>query len=79
LNNLIKFPGGARAIYRAEGLCRLYLGTTLALVGASNGALQLRCTKDEQLGFRAQAAEAREIRARVDDGGQQSGKDMCWC
>jgi Mitochondrial carrier protein len=33
-------PGGFRAIYRAEGLRALYRGTTLALVGVSNGALQ---------------------------------------
>jgi len=37
---LIEFLGGARAIYRAEGLRGLCLGTTLALVGVSNGALQ---------------------------------------
>jgi solute carrier family 25 folate transporter 32 len=33
-------PGGFRAIYRDEGWRRLYRGTTLALVGVSNGALQ---------------------------------------
>lgn len=32
--------GGFRAIYRDEGLRGLYRGTTLALVGVSNGALQ---------------------------------------
>ena len=33
-------PGGFRAIYRDEGWRSLYRGTTLALVGVSNGALQ---------------------------------------
>ena len=32
--------GGFRAIYRDEGWRSLYRGTTLALVGVSNGALQ---------------------------------------
>jgi solute carrier family 25 folate transporter 32 len=33
-------PGGFRAIYLDEGWRGLYRGTTLALVGVSNGALQ---------------------------------------
>jgi solute carrier family 25 folate transporter 32 len=33
-------PGGFRAVYRDDGLRGLYRGTTLALVGVSNGALQ---------------------------------------
>jgi len=33
-------PGGCRAIYRDEGWRGLYRGTTLALVGVGNGALQ---------------------------------------
>lgn len=32
--------GGFRALYREEGLFGLYRGTTLALVGVGNGALQ---------------------------------------
>ncbi len=32
--------GGFRAIFRDEGLGGLYRGTSLALVGVSNGALQ---------------------------------------
>jgi solute carrier family 25 (mitochondrial folate transporter), member 32 len=35
-----KLSGGTRAIYRDEGLRGLYRGTTLALVGVGNGALQ---------------------------------------
>ena len=31
--------------------------------------------KDEKLGFRAPAAEARQARPRVDDGRRQAGKD----
>jgi solute carrier family 25 (mitochondrial folate transporter), member 32 len=34
------FPGGFRAIYRDEGWRGLYRGTSLALVGVTNGALQ---------------------------------------
>jgi len=33
-------PGGFRVIYRDEGWRGLYRGTSLALVGVSNGALQ---------------------------------------
>lgn len=33
-------PDGFRSIYRTEGLQGLYRGTSLALVGVSNGALQ---------------------------------------
>lgn len=33
-------PGGFRALYRDEGWRGLYRGTTLALFGVSNGALQ---------------------------------------
>ena len=33
-------PGGFRAIYRDEGLRGLFRGTSLALVGVGNGALQ---------------------------------------
>jgi solute carrier family 25 (mitochondrial folate transporter), member 32 len=33
-------PGGCRAVYRDEGWRGLYRGTTLALVGVGNGALQ---------------------------------------
>jgi solute carrier family 25 folate transporter 32 len=36
----IYFLGGSRAIYREEGLRGLWRGTSLALVGVSNGALQ---------------------------------------
>lgn len=36
----IKHIGGTRAIFRDEGLRGLYRGTSLALVGVSNGALQ---------------------------------------
>lgn len=36
----ISHLGGTRAIYRDEGLYGLYRGTTLALVGVGNGALQ---------------------------------------
>ena len=36
----IKLPGGTRAIYGDEGLRGLYRGTSLALVGVGNGALQ---------------------------------------
>lgn len=36
----VKNLGGTRAIYRDEGLFGLYRGTTLALVGVGNGALQ---------------------------------------
>ena len=32
--------GGTRAIFRDEGIYGLYRGTTLALVGVGNGALQ---------------------------------------
>ena len=39
-SGLIFFADGLTSVYRTEGLKGLYRGTSLALVGVSNGAIQ---------------------------------------
>jgi solute carrier family 25 folate transporter 32 len=60
--------GGFRAIFHDEGWRGLYRGTSLALFGVSNGALQfMGYEKDEMLGIRAEAAAGGEPLTCMDD------------
>lgn len=62
---------GLSSIYRAEGLHGLYRGTSLALFGVSNGALQFMCYEElKRWGFarkRKQFAKAGKEYTHADD------------
>ena len=65
------FTDGFRSIYREEGLQGLYRGTSLALVGVSNGAIQfMGYEKMKAWGFEQKrkrfAKQGREFRPEDD-------------